>query len=67
MSILRLQIGELVTRQVDKKSGGCQRREGSGILEEEIGVWDSQGGGKDKCPFFFFPFLSSLSLSLCIS
>ena len=23
-------------------------REGSGVLKEEIGVWNSQGGGKDK-------------------
>ena len=33
-------------------------REGSGVLKEEIGVWNSQGGGKDKS------FLSSTFLSL---
>ena len=30
----------------------------SGVLKEEIGVWNSQGGGKDK---LFFP-LHSLGL-----
>ena len=54
---------ESVPRQVDKKSRGPQgregglgllrRREGSGVLEEEIEVWNSQGGGKDK--YLFFP------------
>ena len=34
---------ESVPRQVDKKSG---------VSEEERGVWDSQGGGKDKHLFF---------------
>ena len=31
-----------------------RRREGSGLLEEEIGVWNSQGRGKDDCLSFFF-------------
>ena len=48
---------ELVPRQVDKKSGGCQRREGSGVLEEEIGVWDLE---EEKAN------VSSPSLSLSI-
>ena len=34
------------------------RREGSGALEEEIGVWNSQGEGKDKCLYFSFTFFS---------
>ena len=34
------------------------RREGSGALKEEIGIWNSQGGRKDKCLF------SSTSISL---
>ena len=39
---------ESIPRQVDKKSG---------VPEEDRGVWNSQGGGKDK--HFFFPtFLS---------
>ena len=33
-----------------------RRGEGSRALEEEIGVWNSQGGGKDKV--FFSTFLS---------
>ena len=37
------------------------RREGSGIFEEETGVWNSQGGGKDK--LFFFSLSTFLSLS----
>ena len=28
------------------------------VLEEEIGVWNSQGGGIDKHLFFFSTFLS---------
>ena len=31
----------------------------SGVLEEEIGVWGSQGGGKDN--YFFPPTFLSLS------
>ena len=48
LSSLRLHVREPVSRQVDKKSRGCPRREGSGVLEEDKGIWDSQGGGKDK-------------------
>ena len=33
-----------------------RRKRGSGVLEETIGVWNSQEGGKDKC--FFSTFLS---------
>ena len=39
----------------DKKLGSARRREGSGALEEEIGVWSSQGGEKDKLFFFYIP------------
>ena len=34
---------EAVPKQVDKKSR---------VPGEEKGVWNSQGGGKDKCLFF---------------
>ena len=43
---------ESIPRQVDKKSGSPRRRKGSGVLKEEIGVWNSPEGGKDK---LFFP------------
>ena len=51
-----LRMRESVSRQVDKMFRGPQG-EGSGVLEEEIGVWNSQGGGKTK----------HLSLSLSLS
>ena len=43
-------IRESIPRQVDKKFGG-PRREGSGALEAQIGVWNFQRGGKDKHHF----------------
>ena len=43
-------LRESIPRQVDK-SGGPRGERGSGVLEEEIGVWNSQGGGKDKLIF----------------
>ena len=50
---------ESVPRQVDNKSGVPEEeREGSGALEEEIDIWNSQGGKKDKCLFFLSTFLS---------
>ena len=59
-----IQLRESTTRHVDKKSG---------VPEEEKGVWDSQGRGKDK-HLFFSTFLSlshiiffSLSLELMIT
>ena len=56
---------------------GSPRREGSGALKEELGVWNSWGGGKNKL-FFSSTFLSlshikrfffffSLSLELMIA
>ena len=40
---------ESIPRQVDKKSRVPEEeREGSRALEKEIGVWNSQGGAKDK-------------------
>ena len=46
---------ESIPGQVDKKSGvSLRRRKGSGPLKEEIGVWNSQGGGKDKHLFSTF-------------
>ena len=38
--------------------GSPRRREGSGVLKEEIGVWNSQGGKENR---LFFP-LHSLVL-----
>ena len=38
--------------------GSPRRKKGSGALEEEIGVWNSQGGAKDKQLFFSSTFLS---------
>jgi len=38
-----------------------RKRKGPGALEEEIAVWNSQGGGKDK-GLFFFLLLHSLVL-----
>ena len=67
-------LRESIPRHIDKKSGGPQG-ERSGVLEEQIGVWSSQGGGKDKLFFFPSTFLSfshikhffSLSLKLMIT
>ena len=36
-----------------RSPGSSRRRKGSGALKEEIGLWNSQGGGKDKCLFLF--------------
>ena len=52
---------ESVPRQVEKKSRVSRKRKGPGVLEEEIGVWNSQGGGKDKGLFFFPSTFLSLS------
>ena len=48
-------LGRLIT-----SLGSLKRREGSGTLKEEIGVWSSQGGEKDK---LFFPAFLSLQFS----
>ena len=40
-------LRESIPRQIDKKSR-VPKKKGSGPLEVEIGVWNSQGGGKDK-------------------
>ena len=39
-----MMVRESIPGQVDKKSG---------VPEEEKGVWNFQGGGKDKCLLFF--------------
>ena len=49
---------ESIPRQVDKKSG---------FPEEETGVWNSQGGGKDKRLFFFSTLLNLSHLKLFFS
>ena len=46
-------VRESIPRQVDKKFRFLEEERGSGALEEEIRVWNSQGGGKDKCLFLF--------------
>ena len=56
---------ELVPRQVDKKPRVPEEK-GSGALEVEIGVWNSQGGGKDKHLFFFSASLSLSHIKLCL-
>ena len=43
-----------------RRPGFLGRKRGSGVLEEETGVWNSQGGGKDK--HFSFCTLHSLVL-----
>ena len=55
-------LRESIPRQVEKKSGLQRMRKGSGVLKVEIGVWGSQGEGKDKL-FFFFSLSTFLSLS----
>ena len=40
--------------------GSLRRREESGTLKEEIGVWSSQGGDKDK---LFFPLSPELMIA----
>ena len=47
--------------KVIRSQGPRRRREGSGALKEEIGVWSSQGGERNT---FFFP-LYSLVLVTC--
>ena len=42
-----------------RSPGSPRRRKGPGALKEVIGVWNSQGGGKDK---HLFSFLSLHSL-----
>ena len=36
----------------EKGVGGPQEGDGSAAFKEETGVWNSQGGGKDKRLFF---------------
>ena len=40
-----------------RSPGFLRRRKGSGALEEEIGVWNSQEGGKDKSFFLFILYI----------
>ena len=42
---------ESIPRQPDKKSRAPEEK-GSGALKDEIGVWNSQGGGKNKLFFY---------------
>jgi len=49
---------ESIPQQVDKNSGSPRGERGSEVLEKEIGVWNSQGGGKNKLFFFLFLYIS---------
>ena len=44
------------------RSPGVPKERGVGVLEEEIGVWNSQGGGKDNFFFFFSTFLGLINI-----
>ena len=49
---------ESIPRQVDKNSRVLEEEEeekGFGALKKEIGIWNSEGGGNDKCLFFYIP------------
>ena len=49
-------VRDSIPRQVDKVSRVPEEeKEVSGALEEETGVWNSQGERKDK--LFFFPYI----------
>ena len=52
---------ESIPRQIEKSGvpeekgdEGPQEGDGSGALAEEIGVWNSPCGGKDKRLFYFY-------------
>ena len=45
---------ESIPRHVIRSPGSLRRRSGSRALKEEIGVWNSQGGGKDKRLVFLY-------------
>jgi len=47
-------LRESVPRQVDKNSGVPKEERWVWALKEEIGVWNSQGGGKDKHLFSLY-------------
>ena len=53
--VVWLMLGQFLGRLI-RSPGSPRRRKGSGALKEEKGVWNSQGGGKDK--HFFPTFLS---------
>ena len=67
------EIRKSVPRQTDKKSRVPKEKKGSGFLELEIRVWNSQGGEQDKlfvCLFpLYIPQFSSVqfSCSLCLT
>ena len=48
-----------IPRQIDKRFRVPKEEKGSEALKVEIGVWNSQGGGKDKL-FWGSAFLSQL-------
>ena len=55
--VVWLMLGQFLGRLI-RSPGSPRRRKGSGALKEEKGVWNSQGGGKDKYLFFPSTFLS---------
>ena len=52
-----LVLSHFLSRLV-RRPGSPRRKKGSGALEAEIGVSNSQGGGEDKHPFFLCTFFS---------
>ena len=68
LCIIACSFNELLSQFLGKlirSPGSPRKRKGSEALEEEIWVWNSQGGGKDKrlCFFFSSAFLSLKELS----
>ena len=64
MQCVQMSVRESIPRQVDKKSGSARGERGPEVLEKEIEVWNSQGGGKDKHLFFLSTFLSLSHIKL---
>ena len=61
MQCVQMSVRESIPRQVDKKSGSARGERGPEVLEKEIEVCNSQGGGKNKLFFFFFSTFLSLN------
>ena len=51
---LDMLIRESIPSRLVRSPGSPRRRKGVGALEVEIGVWNSQGGGKDKHLFSLY-------------
>ena len=57
---------ESIPRQIEKKSRSPRWRKESGTLKVGIGVWNSQGGGKDKLFLSIFLQFSSVQFSCSV-